>query len=26
LMTTFLKENKPFKPDKPGPEKTEPEA
>lgn len=26
LMTTFLKENKPFKPGKPGPEKTEPEA
>ncbi|TYC56737.1 slipin family protein [Marinobacter sp. BW6] len=26
LMTTFLKENKPFTPDKPGPEKPEPEA
>lgn len=26
LMTTFLKENKPFTPDKPGPGKTEPEA
>jgi regulator of protease activity HflC (stomatin/prohibitin superfamily) len=26
LMTTFLKENKPFKPDKPGPDKPEPEA
>ncbi|PPI85167.1 hypothetical protein KEHDKFFH_05280 [Marinobacter maroccanus] len=26
LMTTFLKENKPFTPDKPSPEKPEPEA
>lgn len=26
LMTTFLKENKPFKPDKPDPDKPEPEA
>ena len=26
LMTTFLKENKPFTPDKPGPDKPEPEA
>ncbi|MDX1557567.1 MAG: slipin family protein [Marinobacter sp.] len=26
LMTTFLKENKPFTPDKPDPEKPEPEA